>query len=327
MSEAGGGRAGGEARAVSVVEVARDRRTLTAGDIDVAATLRPLGVSRRDPTHRWGPNWFTRAVITPDGAGTMRLQWDRFGAVVAEAWGPGAAWLLERAPHWIGLHDDPTGFAPDRHPLVAACHRRRPGLRMTAGGVVWQELIFTVLGQRVTTTEASRSWARMVYRWGEPAPGPCALRLPPTPAALARLSYVDLHRINVERHRADAILGAARRAARLEEAATMGVDAAFARLTALRGLGPWTATSVISVCHGDPDTVVLRDYGLPTMVNYAFTGDGRRLVADEGGDEVMCAHLAPWAGHRQRVVRLLATSGRFPPRRAPRAYNPDIRRL
>ena len=54
---------------------------------------------------------------------------------------------------------------------------------------------------------------------------------------------------------------------------------------------------------------MLRDYWLPTMVNYAFTGNAKRMPADEGGDELMCAHLAPWAGHRQRIVRLLSSSG------------------
>ena len=61
----------------------------------------------------------------------------------------------------------------------------------------------------------------MVYAWGEPAPGPCDLRLPPTPEMVASKTYVDLHRFNVERRRADAILLAARRANRLEEAAAM----------------------------------------------------------------------------------------------------------
>ena len=102
---------------------------------------------------------------------------------------------------------------------------------------------------------------------------------------------------------------------------------ACARLSALPGLGAWTATSVITASHGDPDTVVLRDYGLPTMVNYAFTGDARRLPADDGGDEVMCRHLAPWSGHRQRIIRLLFTAGVSVPRRGPRSVNPDIRRL
>jgi len=107
----------------------------------------------------------------------------------------------------------------------------------------------------------------------------------------------------------------------------MTASDAMIRLTALPGLGVWTATSVIASSLGDPDTIVLRDYGLPTMVNYAFTGDARRVPADEGGDEIMCRHLAPWTGHRQRIVRLLSTVGAHPPRRGPRAVNPDIRRL
>jgi 3-methyladenine DNA glycosylase/8-oxoguanine DNA glycosylase len=227
----------------------------------------------------------------------------------------------------VGLQDDPSGFDPTPNPRLAAWWRQRPGLRLAGSGVVWQELLFVMLGQRVTTVEAMRSWGRIVSAWGEPAPGPCELQLPPSPGVVAGRTYVDLHRFNVERRRADAILLAARRAARLEEAATMDAVAAYRRLSALPGLGPWTATSVITMSHGDPDTIVLRDYGLPTVVNHAFTGDARRVPPDEGGDELMCRHLAPWAGHRQRVVRLIVSAGRGPRRRAPRAFNPDIRRL
>jgi 3-methyladenine DNA glycosylase/8-oxoguanine DNA glycosylase len=225
------------------------------------------------------------------------------------------------------LHDDVAGFDPSLHPTIADWARRHPGIRLPAAGVIWQELLLVLLGQRVTTEEAVKSWARIVYAWGEPAPGPCELRLPPTPEVVATKSYVDLHRVNVERRRADAILLAARRSNRLEEAATMTPVDARVRLSALPGLGAWTATSVITATHGDPDTIVLRDYGLPTLVNYAFTGDARRLRADEGGDEIMCRHLAPWAGHRQRIVRLLYTAGISVPRRGPRSFNPDIRRL
>ena len=231
------------------------------------------------------------------------------------------------APHWVGLHDDLTGFDPARHPTIAEWARRHPGIRLPAAGVIWQELLLVLLGQRVTTEEAVKSWARIVYGWGEPAPGPCDLRLPPTPEVIASKTYVDFHRFNVERRRADAILLAARRANRLEEAASMAPAEARVRLSALPGLGEWTATSVITATHGDPDTIVLRDYGLPTMVNYAFTGDARRLPADDGGDEIMCRHLSPWTGHRQRIVRLLHAAGVTVPRRGPRSFNPDIRRL
>jgi 3-methyladenine DNA glycosylase/8-oxoguanine DNA glycosylase len=296
------------------------RRILPTGDIDVRATLKPIGVYSRDPTTRWASNSFAKAVLTPDGPGTMLLRWDGHGSTTAEAWGSGASWLLDRAPHWVGLRDDLEGFDPTIHPRIADLARRHPGIRLAAAGVIWQELLLVLLGQRVTTEEAVKSWARMAYAWGEPAPGPLELRLPPTPSAVSAASYVDLHRFNVERRRADAILLAARRANRLEEAATMPAAEARVRLSALPGLGPWTATSVITSSHGDPDTIVLRDYGLPTMVNHAFTGDARRLPADEGGDEIMCRHLAPWTGHRQRIVRLLFTAGVSAPRR-------DIRRL
>jgi 3-methyladenine DNA glycosylase/8-oxoguanine DNA glycosylase len=307
--------------------VAARRRVLQTADIDLRATMKPIGVFTSDPTTRWGSNSFAKAVLTPAGPGTMQLTWNGRGHTTAEAWGSGASWLLDRAPHWAGLHDSPEGFHPTIHPRIAELARRRPGIRLPAAGVIWQELLLVLLGQRVTTQEALKSWRRIVDAWGEPAPGPLELRLPPAPAVVASMTYVDLHRFNVERRRADAILLAARRANRLEEAAEMTPADARVRLSALPGLGVWTATSVITASHGDPDTIVLRDYGLPTMVNHAFTGDARRLPADEGGDEIMCRHLAPWTGHRQRIVRLLYTAGVSAPRRGPRMRNPDIARL
>jgi 3-methyladenine DNA glycosylase/8-oxoguanine DNA glycosylase len=309
------------------VPVVPARRELRAAGVDLRATLRPLGIYGVDPTHRWWSDGFSKAVLTPDGPGSMRLRWSASGDVVAEAWGPGTSWLLETAPRWIGAADDPTGFDPSLHPRVDQWWRRHGRFRLAAAGTVWQELVLVVLGQRVTTEEAAAQYARLCHRHGEPAPGPDGLRLPPTPAATAGLTQVDLHRLGVERRRAETLLRAARRADRLEEAATMEASDAVARLSAVPGLGVWTATSTVVTVLGDSDTVVLRDDGLPTLVNYAFTGDGRRLRPDDGGDATMLAHLAPWVGHRGRVVRLLQVAGVRAPRRAPRGVSPDIRHL
>jgi len=302
-------------------------RHLRADGIAIRATLRPLGVFGSDPTHRWSSNGFAKSVLTPEGAASIRFTWTSSGHVGVKAWGPGRVWALEQAPRWVGLHDDLTGFDPSLNSKVNEVWRRRGPIRLASTGLVWQALVFVIIGQRVTTQEAMRSWRRLVAAADEPAPGPDGLSLPPSPAMVASLSYVDLHRMNIERRRADAMVLAAKRANRMEEAASMTPADALVRLSALPGLGVWTATSTITTCHGDPDTIVLRDYGLPTMVNYAFTGNAKRMPADDGGDEMMCAHLAPWAGHRQRIVRLLSMAGMSPPRRAPRAFNPDIRRL
>jgi 3-methyladenine DNA glycosylase/8-oxoguanine DNA glycosylase len=297
------------------------------GDIDLRNTLQPLGIYAADPTFRTGRGRFAKAVLTPQGPGTLELTWSGSGDVHAHAWGDGRDWLLDQAPDWVGLSDDLTGFDPTLNARVAELWRRHPGLRLPAIGVIWQELALVVLGQRVTTEEAVRSWNRICRTWGEPAPGPCELQLPPTPEVISSLSYVDLHRVNVERRRADALLLAARRSGRLEEAARMTPVDAIDRLSALPGLGAWTATATVIASHGDPDTLLMRDYGMPTLVNYAFTGETRRLDPDLGGDEIMCRHLDPWSGHRQRIIRLLFAAGVSVPRRGPRAYNPDIRRL
>ena len=302
-------------------------RTLSTDGIDVVTTLRTQGTYPQDPTHRWLSRGFAKAVLTPAGVGVVCFEWTVPGRVEVRAWGPGSEWLTMRASDWLGLDDPMDGFDPGLHPMIADLWRRHGRFRLSRGGVIWQELALVLLGQRVTTKSAVGSWARLCRRWGEPAPGPFELLLPPTPEVVAGFDLGDFHSIEVERRRAEAMKLAARRSARLEEAATMSAPDALGRLTALPGLGVWTATSTITVSHGDPDTVVLRDHGLPTMVNYVFTGDERHLRADEGGDEVMLAHLEPWRGHRQRIVRLLFAAGVDVPRRGPKRANPDIRRL
>ena len=92
----------------------------------------------------------------------------------------------------------------------------------------------------------------------------------------------------------------------------MGEADAFRRLTALPGLGPWTAASVMAGGLGFADAVPLGDWGLPRLVAYHLVGEER---AD---DERMLELLEPWRGHRARVLRLLHMTGRHPPRRGPR---------
>jgi 3-methyladenine DNA glycosylase/8-oxoguanine DNA glycosylase len=298
------------------------RRTVACPGVDVASTLRPFGVFRSDPTHAWWPSGFARATLTTEGPGTVAFRWRPDGRVDVEAWGPGAAWLLDAAPRWLGCDDDPSSFRPAAGTRLAELWRRHGSFRLGRSGLIWHEMAVTILGQRVTGLDAMRSWRQLVETWGDPAPGPHGLRLPPAPSALAGRCYRELHPFGVERRRADALVLAARRADRLEEAATMPVDDALVRLSALSGLGAWTATSTAALSHGHPDVVIVGDYGIPTLVSYAFTGSSRRV-----DDERMLELLEPFAGHRWRVVRLLSVMGVSAPRRAPRARNPRIARL
>lgn len=288
-------------------------RELRLDGIDPASAL-PRGLGRADPTVRRMPGGLVRALDTPTGAGTVRFRWNAGGDVTVEAWGPGADWLLDAAPWWLGVHDDVAAFRPT-HPLVAELWRRRPSARIGASRTVWPEVGGTIVSQRVQFADAARSWRAIVRRFGTPAPGPdLGVVLAPGAATLAGLGYHDLHRFDLERRRADALITAGRHAAALEAAAGLPADRAVTRLQAWPGLGPWTATSIAATVLGDPDLVVLGDFWMPTIVRYAFTGN-RRWCPDDGP---MLELLEPFAGQRGRVVRLLAAAGYLPARRAPR---------
>jgi len=91
------------------------------------------------------------------------------------------------------------------------------------------------------------------------------------------------------------------------------------RLTALPGMGAWTAAEIAVVALGDADAVSVGDYHLPHLVSWALAGEPR------GTDERMLELLEPYAGQRGRVIRLLMTGGRGAPRYGPRLSRQDIR--
>lgn len=287
------------------------------GDLDLVRTCRPLSSGPSDPTWWFGRDRVARSRHTGSGPATVEVRRTPDG-VAARAWGPGAEVALAEVPAMVGAADRADGFRPDLHPLVGRMARRRVGLRFGAGGSTWDAALPTVLGQRVTTREAHRSWWRLVRRHGGRAPGPLGLGLAPTPRQVAGLGVADWHVLGVERRRADAVGRIAVALPAIDRAARAGRDgsAGYQRvLTSLPGVGPWTATGLAASVLGDPDAVLLGDLHVPHTVCHALAGE------DRGSDERMLELLAPWAGHRARVVRLVKGAGRGAPRRGPR-YTP-----
>jgi 3-methyladenine DNA glycosylase/8-oxoguanine DNA glycosylase len=122
----------------------------------------------------------------------------------------------------------------------------------------------------------------------------------------------------VEAVRTRTIAAAAQVAGRMEEIAGLEAEEASRRLRAIPGIGVWTAAEIMQRAAGDPDAVSVGDYNLPKAVGWALAG---RIVDDEG----MLELLAPYAGHRYRVTRLIELSGIRPPRRGPRLAVRDYR--
>src|SRR6202162_4970091 len=175
--------------------------------IDLPRTLAPIAHGRGDPTIRFGPDAIWRATRTPAGAATVRLRATKDGVAVA-AWGPGAAAAVELAADLVGANDDPSALVP-QHRLIGELVRRLPGLRLPRTTRPFEALLPAICEQKVTGIEARAAFRGIVATYGEPAPGPGRLRLPPAAETLARLPYFAFHRFGLERRRADLIRHAA----------------------------------------------------------------------------------------------------------------------
>ena len=306
-----------------------ERRFALAGPLDLRLTLAPLRRGSGDPTLRFSADrsvW--RATRTPDGTATIRLI-PEGAAIRAQAWGPGAAWAIEQAPELVGVDDDAAGFADIARgtPLLRDLLARFPGIRIGRTRRVLEALVPAIIEQKVTGGEAHAAFVALLRTHGEPAPGPwddpvgrhpAPLRVPPAPGVLAGLPGYAYHPLGLERRRADAIRGAASRASRLEECADMPLPAAYERLRAVPLVGAWTAAEVGLRALGDPDAVSVGDFHLCHAVCWALAAEPR------GTDERMLELLAPFAGHRARVIRLIETAGIQAPRRGPRM---DVRSI
>ncbi|HSD49577.1 MAG TPA: DNA-3-methyladenine glycosylase 2 family protein [Actinomycetota bacterium] len=287
--------------------------------IDLALTLGPLRRGSADPTMRVAPGEVWRASRTPDGSVTVRLT-EADGGVRAEAWGSGAAWMLEHAPAWVGALDDPTAFAPAAG-LVRDLHRRFAGLRIPSTGLITERLIPVVLEQKVTGAEARRAYRRMAMALGEAAPGPAGLVLPPDPARLADMPYERFHPFGIERRRAQVLRRIGARTAWLDAAVNLPLEGAKERIGSLPGIGPWSAAEVARVSLGDADAASVGDFHVPNVVAWALAREPR------GTDERMLELLEPYRPHRGRVQLLLEAADIRPPAFGPRMEPRAIDRL
>lgn len=279
-----------------------------------SATVGQLSLGRHDPCARFVEGTYWWATRTPDGPASLSLEREPAG-LIATGYGPGADWVVARADAVAGLRDDLSGFAElaEAHPVVAQLAHTYHGVRLPATGCVFPRLLRAIFEQKVTGVEAYRAYAATVRHFREPAPGPLGrqLLLPPEPAAVAATPYWVFHPFGVEQRRAETLRRAAAEAARLQRCADTAT--ATARLTAIRGIGPWTAAEVVRTVFGDPDAVSVGDYHIPNTVAWALAGEAR------GDDARMLALLAPFQGHRGRVCTLLAAAGIAAPRFGPRA--------
>jgi len=306
----------------SQVSLTRELRFKTP--VNASLTLSMLRKGKGDPTTRHDGNHLWRTSRMTSGAVTYVLRQLEPVLIRAEAWGPGAAELLDGLPGLVGAEDDPSGFEPV-HPILADAVRRHPGLRVPRTGRILEALIAAVIEQRVVGLDAFAAWRRLHVRFGEPAPGPApvGMRVFPTAEQWAAIPSWEWHRAGVDPQRARTAQACARLGPQLERLLTRAGDhaAVYRGLRSIPGVGVWTAAEVGSRALGDADAVPFGDYHVGKDV-------GAALVGRPLDDDDLAETLEPWRPHRFRVVRLIQLSPYATrERRGPRMPRVDHRHI
>lgn len=300
--------------------------------VNLRATMRGLTRGSTHPTARITDDdavWVTTRVDSQP----LTARFSRVGAgppltrdIQVHAWGPAAQQFLTEAPLWTGENDSWESFtsSPAWEQLPASwrrAHREHPGTRLISTGRLADTLVCTVLEQRVTGGEAVRAQRWLSRSYGEPAPGPAptGMRVFPTPETIRGIASWAWHQAGVDPARAATIQAVVARAAGINRWNRAPLDAHLYRaLRSVRGIGPWSIAETLQITHGDPDSVSIYDYHLAHHVTEFF--DGHR-----GDDARMMQLLEPWAGNRQRAVRLMYASGWRSQAKGPRLTPEDHR--
>lgn len=151
-------------------------------------------------------------------------------------------------------------------PLLAACIKRQPGLRVPGAFDSFELGMRAILGQQVSVRGASTLAGRLAQRFGEPITTPltCLNRVTPTADALSALPSTTLASLGLPTARARSLRELAQAVVRGQIDLEPGVDpwAIIAQLVELPGIGPWTAQYIAMRALRWPDAFPACDLGL-----------------------------------------------------------------
>jgi DNA-3-methyladenine glycosylase II len=212
----------------------------------------------------------------------------------------------------LGLDADLAGFyaLAARDPVLGPLVRRLPGLRPSVSPDPFEMLVGAIAAQQVNLTFAFTVRARIVRRFGEAvAFDGVELFAFPSPAVLARAEPAALRAMQLTTRKAEFVVGLARAIAdgALDLAALARVPdtEVVARLTAVRGLGRWTAEWFLARALGRADAFPADDLGVRRAVEALCFG-GRACDAARARRRARA-----WQPYRSLAVHYLLAGARL----------------
>jgi AraC family transcriptional regulator, regulatory protein of adaptative response / DNA-3-methyladenine glycosylase II len=178
----------------------------------------------------------------------------------------------------FGLDQDAAAFARLARKLgLSRLVAGRTELRITQTPSVFDGLLWAIIGQQINLPFAFQLRRRLIERTSRPFAE--NLHAPPTPAAIAALSYDDLKPLQFSRSKAAYVIDTARLVAggqlNLDALRTMSATRAERTLLAIRGLGPWSVNYLMMRSLGFADCVPLGDTGVTSGLHALLNLDER----------------------------------------------------
>jgi DNA-3-methyladenine glycosylase II len=217
----------------------------------------------------------------------------------------------------FGLDFELPGFyrVAKADPALAPLAERLYGMRPTLAPTPLEMLVGSITAQQVNLSFAYACRARLVRRYGRPViVGRATLWAFPDAVALAKAKVREMRALKYSTRKAEYI----RDLARAVVAGTLDLDAlaaatnldVIARLTALRGLGRWTADWFLARCCGRGDVCPAGDLAVRKAFDHYY-GRGRAL-----SEEAIRRRAIAWGSYQNLAVHYLLVGMRLGVKRA-----------
>ena len=234
--------------------------------------------------------------------------------------------LLAHLPHWeelihvvdrarriasLDLNLEAASKHIGRDAAVGALLRERPGVRPPGTWDAFETGVRAIIGQQLTVGASATITGRLAERFGRPVPGLEQLGLTRTFPSAETLAAADLTNLGLTRARAAAVRSFAQAvvddAIRLD--GSMSLDRLVAAVTAVDGLGPWTA-HYLALRLGEADACPTTDLALRQALAPRIARSGLTLeqITERWRPwrALATAHL--WAADRARAAELRETA-------------------
>jgi DNA-3-methyladenine glycosylase II len=184
-------------------------------------------------------------------------------------------------------------------PVIAAAWKVRPGYRPPVTPDIFESLVTSITAQQVNLRWATTTRRRLVEAFGRRRRYPGRLLWEfPAPRDIAGARHADVRSLQFTNAKAAAIIEVAAAVAggELDGLADAPDEDVIAVLTAIRGVGRWTADWTLARCLGRPHAVAAGDLGVRQAVGTAYLG--RRATEEEiRGITIEWGDAANWATH------------------------------